>query len=50
MLQDSRLWLWDRSGRLESVAEHAEHILSSALDLVRTELEAIRQARTDLNI
>jgi len=50
ILQESRLWLGDRFGRLELVAEHAKLMLSSALDIVRAQLEAIRAARTELNI
>jgi len=50
LLQESRLWLGHRFGRLELVAEHAELMLGSALDIVRAELEAIRAARTELNI
>jgi hypothetical protein len=35
---------------LELIASHSEEVLTAALDLVRTELIAIRAAREDLSV
>jgi hypothetical protein len=50
ILQEAKAWLTDRFNRLEAVVEHSEGVVSTALELVRTELRDIRQARLDLGI
>ena len=49
-MQETQLWLNDRFGRLELIAEHSEEVLANALKLVQGELQAIRDARAELNI
>jgi hypothetical protein len=50
MLQEARMWLADRFGRLELLTSHSEELLSSALELIRAELASIRAAREQLDI
>jgi hypothetical protein len=48
--QETEAWLEERFGRLETIAAHSEAVLLGALTLVQGDLQAIREARLQLNI
>jgi hypothetical protein len=48
--QETEDWLQERFGRLEQIAAHSEEVMLSALQLVQGDLQAIREARQQLNV